>query len=228
MKTNRIVVFAVLAATTLLAEASVAQEMSTPPATPAELEAVYTHAINDRTENILKAVKLNDMTTSNQVFHIITHQYRILRARDIVIDARLKAEGKADTYANRASLIKSETKVLHKYFIDQLSKLLTPEQVVTVKNEMTYNKVKVTYNAYCEIIPGLTASAKAKIMELLKAAREEAIDGGSAPEKSAIFQKYKDQINAYLNAHGYDVAKAYKVWEAKQAAAKKSGQSKQD
>jgi hypothetical protein len=49
-------------------------------------------------------------------------------------------------------------------------------------------------------------------------AREEAIDGGSAGEKSAIFQKYKDQINDYLNAHGHDVAKAYKEWESKQQA----------
>ncbi|MSU57021.1 MAG: DUF3826 domain-containing protein [Pedosphaera sp.] len=47
-------------------------------------------------------------------------------------------------------------------------------------------------------------------------AREEAIDGGSADEKSAIFQKFKDQINAHLNANGHDVAKATREWEAKQ------------
>jgi hypothetical protein len=57
-------------------------------------------------------------------------------------------------------------------------------------------------------------------MELLKAAREKAMDGGSAVEKSAIFQGYKDQINDYLNAHGHDVAKAYREWEARQAMAK--------
>jgi hypothetical protein len=64
-------------------------------------------------------------------------------------------------------------------------------------------------------------------MDKLKAAREEAIDGGSAGEKSAIFQKYKDQINDYLNAHGHDVAKAYRDWEAKQqaAAGKSHGES---
>jgi hypothetical protein len=90
---------------------------------------------------------------------------------------------------------------------------------------MTYNKVKVTYDAYCSIIPGLKDADKAKILELLQVAREEAIDGGSAPEKSAIFQKYKDQINTYLNNGGYDVAKAYKDWEAKQqATAKPAGE----
>jgi hypothetical protein len=64
------------------------------------------------------------------------------------------------------------------------------------------------------IISGLTDTEKAKIMELLKAAREEAIDGGSAPEKSAIFQKYKDQINSYLDTQGHDTAKALKEWSS--------------
>ena len=56
-------------------------------------------------------------------------------------------------------------------------------------------------------------------MDLLKVAREKAIDGGSATEKSEIFQEYKNQINDYLNANGHDVAKAYKDWDAKQAMA---------
>jgi hypothetical protein len=80
---------------------------------------------------------------------------------------------------------------------------------------MTYNKVKVTADAYGAMVPGLTNAEKAKILELLKAAREEAIDGGNAPEKSAIFQKYKDQINSYLDAQGHDTAKAFKEWAAK-------------
>jgi len=84
-----------------------------------------------------------------------------------------------------------------------------------VKELMTYHKVKVTYEAYCQIVPGLTDAEKARILELLRQAREEAIDGGNAPEKSAIFQKYKDQINAYLNAQGLDTAKAFQDWLAK-------------
>jgi len=50
---------------------------------------------------------------------------------------------------------------------------------------------------------------------LLKAAREEAMDGGNAPEKSAIFQKYKDQINSFLDANGHDTAKALQQWAEK-------------
>lgn len=195
-------------------------ELSTPAATPEELEAVYTTAIEGRTAEILKALNLSDAAKADQVHDLIIAQYRVLRARDAFIDATLKAEGKEINYANRAGQLEAGTRPLHDQFVAKLSALLTPQQVETVKDKLTYNKVKVTYDAYLNIIPNLTEADKAKILELLKAAREEAMDGGSAPEKSAIFQKYKNQINDYLNTHGHDVAQAYKDWEARQATAK--------
>ena len=83
---------------------------------------------------------------------------------------------------------------------------------------MTYNKVRVTFDGYLQIVPHLTDPEKARILELLKEAREEAMDGGSAEEKSAIFKKYKGKINNYLNSNGHDVAKAYKDWGERQKA----------
>ena len=64
-------------------------------------------------------------------------------------------------------------------------------------------------------MPGLNDAEKAKILELLKAAREEAIDGGNSREKSDIFQKYKTQINTWLDAQGHATAKAFTDWAAK-------------
>jgi hypothetical protein len=81
---------------------------------------------------------------------------------------------------------------------------------------MTYGKVKVTYDAYCEIVPNLAEAQKARILELLKDAREEAMDAGSAGEKSAVFKRYKGKINNYLSAEGHDVKQAYKDWGEKQ------------
>jgi hypothetical protein len=193
-------------------------QMSTPAGTAAELEAVYTGAIEDRAADILKALNLSDATKSKQVHDIIISQYRTLRARDAFLDATLKAEGKEVNYSNRAPQLEASTKPLHDQFLHQLSALLTAQQVETVKDKLTYNKVKVTYDAYVAIVPGLNADEKAKIMDLLKHAREEAIDGGSAPEKSAVFQKYKDQINNYLTAQGHDVSKAFQDWQARQTA----------
>jgi Spy/CpxP family protein refolding chaperone len=214
-----------LAATALFVQAAAAQ-MSTPPASKAELEAVYTTGIENRTADILKPLNLSDGAISNQVHDIIIAQYRALRARDEVIDAQLKADGKEINYANRSSQLAITSKPLHDQFLAKLGQVLTPDQVDKVKDMMTYNKVNFTYNAYCNIVPDLTDADKAKILELLKLAREEAMDGGSAPEKSSIFQKYKDQINDYLDANGHDVAKATQEWKAKQVSASSAATNK--
>ena len=187
----------------------------TPPVTEAEKEAFYARSIEYRTTDILKALNLADADKSNTVHDVLVAQYHNLRVRDAAIDTRLKVDGKDISYANRAPLLAQQVQPLHDQFLARLAESLTPEQVEQVKDLMTYHKVKVTYDAYCQIVPGLTDGEKAKILELLKAAREEAIDGGNAPEKSAIFQKYKDQINAYLDAQGLDTAKAFQDWLAK-------------
>ncbi len=211
-------VSSLLASAALLAQSALAQ-MSTPPATPAELEATYTAAIEGRADDILKVLALTNSATSSKVHDLIIAQYRVMRSRDDLINAKLEAVGKEINYSNRASELESESKPLHDHFFAELGKLLTPEQIEKVKDKMTYNKVKVTYDAYNDIIPNLTESDKAEILTQLKVPREKAVDGGSASEKSEIFNVYKDKINDYLNAHGHDVAKAYKAWEAKRALA---------
>lgn len=201
------------------AQSSSSSTLTTPPASKADLEAIYTTGIENRTADIIKPLNLSDPAVSSQVHDIIIAQYRALRSRDEVIDAKLKADGKAINYANRADDLVAASKPLHDQFLAKLGAVLAPDQVEKVKDMMTYNKVKFTYDAYCNIVPDLTEADKAKILELLKLAREEAIDGGSAPEKSSIFQKYKDQINQYLDAHGHDVATAMREWKAKQVSA---------
>lgn len=199
--------------------AAFAQDDSTPASTPEEREAFYTQTIERRVGDILKVLDLKDSAKAARVHDLLILQYRSLRARDAAIAAKLAESGvtNADSTA-RAPMARELSKPLHQWFVSILALELTPDQVETVKNQMTYNKVKVTFDAYCAIVPNLTDADKTKIQELLKAAREEAVDGGSAGEKSAIFQKYKDQINEYLNANGHDVAKAYRDWETKQAA----------
>jgi hypothetical protein len=67
---------------------------------------------------------------------------------------------------------------------------------------MTYGKVQFTYNGYLTQYPDLPEVHRQKILELLKEAREEAMDGGSAEEKTAVFQRYKGKINNYLSQAG--------------------------
>jgi DNA primase large subunit len=190
-------------------------QQSTPAATEAEKEALYTSTLESRVKDITDGLNLTDQAKLAQVRDTITAHYRVMRARDVLIDAQVKALGQEISYATRAERLKAQSKILHDTFFTKLASLLTPEQVETIKDKMTYNKVKVTFEAYGQIIEKLTEEEKAKILEMLKTAREEAVDGGSAPEKSAIFQKYKDQINAYLTANGHNVTQAFKDWTDK-------------
>ena len=214
MKKQLLTLIAIQSALAIFNQTVFAQASTTAP-TEAEKEAFYATTIENRTVDILKLLNLDDAAKSNAVHDILVAQYHELRVRDAAIDTRLRVEGKEISYANRAEQLAAQSKPLHDAFLAKLAASLTPEQVEQVKDLMTYNKVKVTYDAYGAIVPGLTDVEKAKILELLKLAREEAMDGGSAPEKSAIFQKYKDQINGYLDAQGHDTAKAFKDWAEK-------------
>jgi hypothetical protein len=198
-----------------------ASDYTTAPAISAEVEALYTAAIERRAGDILEALALTDTAKASEVRSVIVNHYRALRARDSVIDAYLRAKGEdsGEDSPERQQLFERITPPLHQLYIQTLSAYLTPAEVEIVKDKMTYNKVKVTFDAYCEIIPKLTESEKAMIMETLKVAREEAIDGGSSSEKHAIFDRHKEQINARLKAGGHDVDKAFQDWEAKQGLA---------
>lgn len=182
---------------------------------PAQREASYTKAIEGRTANILKALALNDTNQADRVHNIIMAQWRALRAWHDTNDARLKQAIKAGD-SNAVAQIRTSLKSLHDQFLSELSTNLAPQQVDMVKDKMTYDKVEVTYKAYDQIVPNLTDADKTKILELLKQAREEAMDCGSAEEKSAVFKKYKGKINNYLSAQGHDVHKAYQEWGEKQ------------
>ena len=183
--------------------------------TPAQAEAAYAQAIEGRTADILKVLALSDPARSAAVHDAIITQYRALRAWHDANDASLKVSAK-DT--NAVAQIRASLKTQHDAFLARLAESLTPAQIEQVKDKMTYNKVQVTYGAYCEIIPTLTEAQKAQILVHLKAAREEAMDGGSADEKSAIFKKYKGRIANYLAKEGVDETKARKEWSAQQKA----------
>ena len=186
---------------------------------PADQEAAYTQAINKRADDIIAVLNISDQGKSQTVHDVLVAQYRALRDWHDANDATLKKADKEQAAAVRESL-----KTLHDQFLAKLATDLTPEQVEKVKDKMTYNKVKVTYDAYVEIAQNLNSEQKAKIMEMLKEAREEAIDGGSAEEKSAIFKKYKGKINNFLSSEGIDMKQKTREWGEREKA-KSAGNS---
>jgi len=167
--------------------------------TSEQAEAKYTAAIESRTTDILKILALTDADKLLKVHDAIIAQYRVLKAWHDDNDAKLKA-AKADT--NATAQIHASLKAVHENFLAELGKHLTPEQIEQVKDKMTYGKVQFTFNGYLSAYPNLAEEHKQKILELLKVAREEAMDGGSAEEKTAVFQRCKGKINNYLSKQG--------------------------
>jgi hypothetical protein len=169
-----------------------------------QAEANYTKSIEGRTADILKMLALTDAGKAAHAHDTLIAQYRALRAWHDENDAKLKA-AKADT--NAVTQIKASLKTLHDAFLAKLGEDLTPAQVEQVKDKMTYGKVQFTFNGYMTAYPDLGAEHQQKILELLKQAREDAMDGGSADEKTAIFQKAKGKINNYLSKQGIHAEK---------------------
>jgi len=181
-----------------------------------EAEAKYTADIEKRVTGILDALNLDDVAKKEKVHDILIAQYRALRDWQTQHESELKKKG--ITAEQKAEIIATR-KPLHDSFLAKLSEQLTPEQVETVKDKLTYNKVQVTYRGYVEIVGNLTETQTAKILEYLKEARELAMDGGSSEEKTDIFNKYKGRINNYLSKEGVDMKKSTADWNARRAGA---------
>jgi hypothetical protein len=168
-------------------------------AAPADTDAKYTAAIEGRTADILKILALSDAAKSAKVHDSIIAQYRALNAWHNENDMKLKAV-KADT--NAMAQIRASLKTMHENFLGALAENLSPQELEKVKDKMTYGKVQFTFNGYLSAYPNLSDEHKAEVLRLLKEAREEAMDGGSSEEKTAVFQRYKGKINNYLSKQG--------------------------
>ena len=219
--------------------------------TNASADATTVTATNDQDKTIekhakpiLDALNLNNAEKEAKVQSIVGDYFKALDAWHAGNDAQIKAlwkefnsaRGKQDETNADAALAKidgayASFKPQHDKFLSSLSIVLTPEQVETIKDVLTVNKVKVTFNAYGQIFHGLTEAQNAFILKNLKQAREEAINAKAMTEKSSFFKKYKIKIEAYLTAQGYDVKQSYKDFVAKQkaeAAAKKTAATPAD
>ncbi|HEY1115129.1 MAG TPA: DUF3826 domain-containing protein [Chitinophagaceae bacterium] len=188
-------------------------------------EAAYTRTITTRAAKIVATLGITDSTCANRVTRTIADQYRNLNTIHTSRDEAVKA-AKAKGLAKESPEIKKiEEKALtrqnklHKQYIKKLSKQLSEEQVVKVKDGMTFGVVPITYKGYQDMIPTLTEAQKAQILAWLTEAREHAMDAESSEKKHWWFGKYKGRINNYLSAAGYDLKKEGDEWEKRRKAA---------
>lgn len=195
--------------------------------TPEEKEAAYTKTLEKRTAEIVTLLDVKDETKLKNVREALMSQYRFINDWHSKNDAEVKALSKKNDEVAKAELenLKAPLKAQHQKFVSQLEANLTPEQVEQVKNYIVKSKLPVTYKAYCDMLPQLTEEQKAKVYEILKQGREEAMDAGSSEEKTAIFGKYKGKVNIYLSGLGINMKEAEKEWKVRREASKSDGAS---
>ncbi len=117
-------------------------------------------------------------------------------------------QAKADEIAKKLKALKGELVAMRKQFEGDLGKELTAEQIVTVKDVMTYKRVPGLYKVFCDRHE-LTDEQKAAVLQLLEAVRDDGMMQGSSEAKHNVFRKAIGRVNIYLDAKKkYAVAKA--------------------
>ena len=185
-------------------------------------DSAYVQTIKNRAWKIVENLNIADQQRAFSIRDVIANQYMNLNDIYNKRDADLKELKnnkdlpkikKDKAIQNIQSVTQTRLNRLHKKYLNQLNKDLSSDQVIQVKDGMTYGVVPLTYKAYQEMLPNLTQKQKEQIYLWLVEAREYAMDAESSEKKHAWFGKYKGKVNNYLSAEGIDMKKAGEEWQ---------------
>lgn len=189
----------------------------------------YIKVLTERSDKIAKTLNIEDQTAYNRVVNAIVGQYKnVGLINDEAESAKKLAKTIADQAEREQKMLAIENERNAKLyqqsciFVGDLSQDLNNDEIVTVKDGLTYGVVKVTYDSYLDMIPSLKDTEKKQIYGWLVEAREHAIGASSSKDKHGWFGKYKGRINNYLSAQGYDIQQERKGWEERLKAQGKS------
>lgn len=177
----------------------------------AQVDPKYRAVAIARAEKIVEQVEPPlGVSKKNKIRDLVANQYIALNNIHAERDRQLSEAGAADepirAHANAAVAAQ------HRQYIQSLEALLTAEQLEDIKDGMTYHTVPKTYNNYKLMLPFASEEELAMIHKNLTEAREHAMDGGSAKEKHAWFNKYKGRIANDLSSRGYNLKKDGEEW----------------
>lgn len=182
-------------------------------------DASYVESITSRSEKNISGLELAE-PAKTCVRNLVINRYfelnDIYAERDTLVNqAKRTLTGDEKNRAIDAARSACDSKLYRSHFAfpANLSIYLSHEQIIAIFDAMTYNKVQVTYDAYCDMIPSLTDEEKAQMYAWLCEARDLAIDAESSNKKHEVFNKYKGRINNYLSARGYNITEERKAWE---------------
>jgi hypothetical protein len=164
-----------------------------------------------RTADVLKALALTDPAAEARVRDVLTAFFikRITwgpnddKIKDLDSQlAKAKQEGNSErvkALTEQVTALRAELLAMHEALVAELGKVLTGEQIDTIKDALTYGRGKIVYN---KIVADyvLTDAQKAAVAKLLNQARDQAWMAGSASDKHRIFDKAVGRVNIYLDA----------------------------
>ena len=172
------------------------------------LDSAYVENIVKRSQKIVDGLNLNDAQKAERVRNIIANRYFLLN--------QIHETNKDNAAQRDAELYKH-----HFELASALAAYLNDEQIDTVKDGMTFGRLKRDYNATLDMIPSLTDEEKAQVFIWLKEAREFAMDAADSKGKHYWFDKYRGRTNNWLAARGYDLKKERDAWMKRIENAKK-------
>lgn len=194
----------------------------------AQSESEFRKTLHDRSVKIVNTLDITDSGKYKKIVDLLTDQYFDLnkihdKAKECVAAIRSLplSEEERNLRIKKEEDDKSvKLRKLHDGFTAKLQKDLTEAQIEKIKDGMTYRVMPLTYTAYEDMIITLTVEQKETIYNLLREARELAMDEGSSEDKHKVFGKYKGKINNYLSGQGYDMKKEEKAWQERLKAKK--------
>lgn len=203
--------------------AAVAAMITMTAAQAVELDSVgrkadYVESIVKRAQKCTDALGITGSSRGDEVMKIVANRYFALNdiyaERDSLKAVAKQLQGKDKQVLTEAAEAMKDSKLYRSHFgfAADLSIYLSDSEIETVKDVMTFGVVKVTCDAYNDMIPTLKEEEKIQIRAWLIEARELAMDAESSNKKHETFKKYKGRINNYLSARGYDIAKEREEW----------------
>lgn len=181
-------------------------------------DTAYVRTIMDRAAKNISALNLTG-EKFEAVRNIVANRYFELNDIYAERDAKIKTAketltGDAKNQAVDAAKAACDSRLYRTHFAmpATLSLYISEEQITAVKDGITFDKVKVTYEAYLDEIPSLKDDEKAQIYAWMIEARELALDAESSKMKHDVFNKYKGRVNNYLSKQGYDLNKEREAW----------------
>jgi hypothetical protein len=164
-----------------------------------------------RTAGVLEALALTDAAAEAKVRDVLT-AFFVTRITWGPNDDKIKdldkqlakarkdgTEEQVKALAEQVAALRGELVAMHEVLVAELGKVLTPQQIDTVKDALTYGRGKIVYN---KIVTDhvLTDVQKAAVAKLLNDARDRAWMEGSSSDTHKVFDKAVGRVNIYLDA----------------------------